>query len=576
MPAGRKPDVEWRLDENSMFDRMNMAVGTSFSHEAVPKWISEKTYINGNKYSFVDHEYQLKILASKKPEQYTKKCSQLGISELKVRRVLALCYMIPHFSAILTLPTASFASMFAKTRIDPVIRESEPLREAVVGNNDSSELKQIGSSLLYIRGTFTQNAAISVPADMLLHDEVDFSDQDALTSFQSRLTHSKLKWKMKTSTPTVPRYGIDDEFKNSNRWFNFVRCCHCNHQFIPSYKDHVVVPGFTGDIFSLDKSKLPRTRWREAYLACPKCKKRPDLSLDFREWVCENNDEQHNADGTQLSPFDAPGFITVQDLMISRTSYKRLTDFINFGLGQTDEDELSGIQPADLDMMEMVYMPGLVGCVLGIDMGTTCHVSECYIDAGDHLMQRKVHRINYKELDKELDRIVQRCRPIAMVMDSQPYTETVYRLQQKYRNLYASVYVKAKGMRPYRMLDEEEDKVDALFDERQINVNRNIALDFLMEDIRAGIVGNDPMQPKEDREEFRDHMRDMRRVRQMSNLNSPDTEQFAWVKSKIEIDHMHHALLYAWVAAKLRLAARPIIQVSSLQFMSRMKMKTTL
>jgi uncharacterized protein (DUF1919 family) len=338
----------------------------------------------------------------------------------------------------------------------------------------------------------------------------------------------------------------------------------------------VVVPGFHGDVFSLDKTKLPRTRWREAYLACPKCKKRPDLRLDFREWVCENPDEQHNADGTQLSPFDAPGFISVQDLLLSRTGYKRLTDFKNFGLGQTDEDELSGIQQADIDLMEMVYLPGLVGSVLGIDMGTTCHVSECYIDAGNHLMQRRVHRINYKELDAELDKIVKRCKPIAMVMDSQPYTETVYRMQQKYKNLYASVYVKAKGMRPYRMLDEEEDRRDALFDERQINVNRNIALDFLMEDIRAGLIGNDPMQPDEDRQEFRDHMRDMRRVRLAGNANAPDTDAYQWVKSKVEIDHMHHALLYAWVAAKLRLAARPVIAVSSLELMSKLRLKAPL
>jgi hypothetical protein len=126
------------------------------------------------------------------------------------------------------------------------------------------------------------------------------------------------------------------------------------------------------------------------------------------------------------------------------------------------------------------------------------------------------------------------------------------------------------------MLDEEEDKVDALFDERQINVNRNIALDFLMEDIRAGVVGNDPMQPEEDLQEFRDHMRDMRRVRMEGGKNQPDMDLFQWVKSKVEIDHMHHALLYAWVASKLRLAARPIIQVSSLAFMSRMRLKTTI
>lgn len=572
----RKVTNDKRINEHAFFDRLSTVIDSKFSHENVPRWIENNTFLGGERFSFVDHEYQLKILASKKPVQLVKKCSQLGISELKVRRMLALCYMIPHFSVIMTLPTASFASLFAKTRIDSVIRESPLLKDALDGNNDSSELKQIGSSLAYIRGTFTQNAAISVPADMLIHDEIDFSDQDALTSFQSRLTHSKLKWKMKTSTPTIPNFGIDDEFKSSNRHFNFCKCNRCGNQFIPDYKRHVRVPGFDGDILTLDKSKLSRTRWREAYLICPKCGKTPNLGIAHREWVVENPDEQYNADGFQLSPFDAPSFISIQDLMEARTGYRRLTDFINFSLGQTDEDELSGIQPADIELMKLMYMPGLVGCVLGIDMGTTCHVVEAYIDAGESLMVRKLHKINYRELDVELDKIVKRCRPIAMVMDSQPYTETVYRFQKKYKNLYGAVYVNAKGLRAFRLNDEDEDKVEGLLDERQINVNRNVALDYVMEDIRAAKIGIDPQMPLEDLEEFKDHLRDMRRVRMGDPKLNPDTERFMWTKSKAAVDHFHHALGYAWVAAKLRLAARPTIHVSSVAVMSKIRMKQPL
>lgn len=574
--AGRRTRKDGKVDFDSLFDRLQTSVDSQFSTDNVPEWIEKNTFIQGKPFNFKGHEYQLRILASRKPEKFVKKCSQLGISELQVRIALAYSYMIPHFSTIMTLPNASFAATFSKTRIDPVIRDSTLLREALDGGNDSAELKQIGTSLLYIRGTFTQSAAISVPADMLIHDEVDFSDQAALTSFQSRLTHSEYKWIMKTSTPTVPNYGIDDEFKSSNRYVNFCKCDRCGHQFIPNYRTDIVIPGFDGDIMQLDKRRLPKERWRDAYLQCPKCKKKPDLSLAHREWVCENDDEQHTADGFQISPFDAPTFITVQNLLQSRTRYKRISDFVNFSLGQCDEDELSGIQPIDLEQMRLMFMPGLVGKVLGVDMGVTCHIVEAAIDAGVKLMVVKLHRVNYKDFRVYFAQLMKEVRPIAVVIDSQPYVETVHATQVLYQNVYGSVYVNAKGLRAYRLMDEEEDKGEALLDERQVNVNRNVALDFLMEDIRAGEIGIDPMLPEEDLEEFDDHMRDMRRIRTVAPGNNPDTERFVWVKSKGEMDHWHHALLYAWVAARLRLAARPTIMLPSFGVMTRLKLKLPL
>lgn len=567
--ANKKSD--WVFSPEAAFERMETGAANNYDPEKVPGWIEKNTFLGGKPFSFVDHEYQLRILQSKKRTQYTKKCSQLGISELKLRRALALCDMIPHFSLILTLPTSSFASIFCKTRIDTVISESPRLKDSLNSNNDNTELKQLGTSLLYIRGTFAQNSAISVPADALYHDEVDFSDQEVLGSYQSRLTHSRWKFRMETSTPTVSGFGIDLRFASSNRSYNLCKCNHCNHDFIPNYLEHVEVPGFDGDILTLDKARLHKTRWREAKLRCPRCKKVPDLSPAHRRWVVENPDEHHEADGTQLSPFDAPAFITVQDLMISRTNYKRPVDFINFALGQCAEDSLSGIQNEDLELMERVYVPGLVGRVVGVDMGTTCHVVVAGIDAGDALMVQELHEVDYRQLDEFLLALKKRVRPIAWVMDTQPYTETVYRLQRKIKNLYGSLYVNSASMRPYRLLDEEQDKSEALLDERQINTNRNVALDFLMEDIRAGYVGAD--SSLEHWEAMKKHLRDMRRVRAEAKKNSPDTERFIWQKSADGVDHFHHALLYAWLAAKLRLAARPTIVLPPAAILRSFKLK---
>lgn len=560
-----------RISTELVFDRLRSAVGSEYSSDNVPRWIEKNTFIRGKPFSFKGHAYQLKILGSKKPIQVIKKCSQLGISELMVRRALALCYMIPNFSLIQTLPTASFAAMFCRTRIDPVIKESELLQDALDSNNNNNELKGIGTSLLYIRGTFNQNAAISVPSDCNQHDEIDFSDPEALTSFQSRLTHSPYRWKMEVSTPTVAKYGVSEKFEGSNRHFNWCKCKHCGHWSLPDYQRDVIVPGFSGDIMTLDKFQLPKTRWNEAYLACPKCRKELDLSSEYRSWVVENPDEVHQADGFQLSPFDAPSFIKVQFLMQARTEYSRVVDFINFNLGQTSEDAMSGLQESDYRLMENNFVGGTLGRVLGIDMGMTCHIVVGGIDGSERLQIEKLITCSYKEFDQVLAGLIASERPLAIVMDSQPYLETVFRNQQRYQNLYGAVYITSASLKAFTLVDEEEDKSGAMLDQRQINVNRNAAFDMLMEDIRANKIGANPLMQHWDQMQV--HMSDMRRIRMEPKKNQPDAERFQWVKSKDGNDHFHHAALYCWIASKLRLAARPVIVLPPAALMFRRRLK---
>ena len=84
--------------------------------------------------------------------------------------MLAMLHLFPGSTAIYTLPTTSFARQFTRTRVDPVIEASPLLKGMVPADNDSSELKQIGHSFLYVRGSFGQKAAISVPAGFDEHD----------------------------------------------------------------------------------------------------------------------------------------------------------------------------------------------------------------------------------------------------------------------------------------------------------------------------------------------------------------------------------------------------------------------
>ena len=74
--------------------RLKAGASQAVAIEEISRWIAENTYIGGKPYSYKDHEYQQRILDSKARETIIRKCSQVGISELSVRKSLALCGMI--------------------------------------------------------------------------------------------------------------------------------------------------------------------------------------------------------------------------------------------------------------------------------------------------------------------------------------------------------------------------------------------------------------------------------------------------------------------------------------------------
>ena len=125
------------------FLRLKAGASQATALSEVSRWITDNTFLAGRHYSYRHHEYQPRILDSTAREVVVRKCSQVGISELAVRKSLALCGMIKDFTVIYTLPTATFASVLAKTRVNPVINESPYLSEMVAGT-DSVEVKQFG------------------------------------------------------------------------------------------------------------------------------------------------------------------------------------------------------------------------------------------------------------------------------------------------------------------------------------------------------------------------------------------------------------------------------------------------
>lgn len=549
-------------------NRVRTAVLKKYTAANISKWITTETFYAMQPYSFHKHEYQEFILNDQSQEMNVQKCSQVGVSEVLVRKALALVHVLRPYTIAYTLPTAGFAGVFAKTRVDPVIDGSKTLKEAVHKTTNNNEVKQFGDSFLYLKGAASTNAPISIPCDHLIHDEFDFSDQEVLGQYRSRLTHSEWKKVDRFSTPTLPNFGINKKFLDSRRFYNLCKCHHCNHYFTPDYYKHVKIPNFVKDLSEIDKQMLTRIKWREAALICPSCGQEPSLLPEHREWVCENPDDVDLAAGIQVTPFDAPLIIKPSYLIEASTSYDRPQDFVNFNLGLPAADSEATLSPDDFRSVFVHADPGSVAYVMGVDVGNTYHFVVGAVDAWGDLLAVYCEAVPMGSARQRYHELRKQYRLVCTVIDSVPHSETVMALQDKDPNLFASVYVKNKGVLTHYVVDKERVREEGQEFVRQININRSRALDAYMEFIRSGHLR---IRHCDAKDLVIAHHCSMKRVRTFE-FESGEMS-FTWQKTDGE-DHFHHAFLYCWVASKIRGVGRPqIILPTASGFRLRLKEK---
>ena len=175
------------MSENSLYERLRMRLDREAGMTALDETVEKYGYIQGKRFSFDGHEFQREIIRDTSSRIAVRKCSQVGLSELMVQKLLAMASSMRHVRFIFTLPTKEMATMFSKDRIDGAIEQSDFYSSLVSASTNSASQKQIGSCTVYVAGSFGSNSAISVPAEVVVSDEVDFSNPIVLGKLNSRL-----------------------------------------------------------------------------------------------------------------------------------------------------------------------------------------------------------------------------------------------------------------------------------------------------------------------------------------------------------------------------------------------------
>jgi len=499
-------------------------------------------------WSFEDHEMQVEIANCDAPKACVRKCSQVGLSELSVRIVLGLLNIYTNSTAIYTLPTTNFARKFAKARIDSVISGSEVLSASVNKDNDSSELKQLAGSFLYISGSFGQTSAISVPADFLIRDEVDFSNQVALSTFASRLGHAENGGITRDfSTPTVEKYGISDKYDNSTQARYVVKCDSCGKKVAPEFLNDVIIPGYDEEISKLEKSDLinPKYDINGAFVACPSCHN-PLTQANLcdaskREWVHAYERGTRDYIGYQVYPYDVPKVNPVPKTLRALDEYKKKADWVNFKVGVTYEDAETSFLEEAIDRGTCLdwVMPrelAAAGCVFAMDVGKVSHMlvgkrSGVYLDV---IHAERVRETGEGEVFERAYELMRMYGVVKGVIDAGPDFSTALKLITKgYHNqVFACYYVRSTRTSLANLDVKEVDQV--------INANRTGTLD---ETARAANKGQIRYARMEESATIKAHLRALKRV---ETDNAAGERVGSWIKT--DDDHYSHTLNYLKIA----------------------------
>ncbi len=338
------------------------------------------------------------------------KAAQIGGTIWAILRSFHAC--LTGLNVIYFFPTRTDVIEFSKSRVAPLLSEN-PFLSRLMTDTDTAGLKRIGDAHLYLRGMQSTVGMKSVPADMIVFDELDETPPAAKAMARERLAHSDYKRVIELSNPSLPDYGIDEQYQKSDQRHWTLKCPGC------------------GRWTALDK-EFPRKLGQEVeiirprsdgsfYRACPQCA--TDLDLAAGEWVADFPDRPiHGYRISQLfSPKVDPG-----DILNEYRTTRFPDRFYNLKIGIPWAD-----LERRLDIMSVLSLcsdaPMLESspqghCTMGVDTGRDLHVVILRDDGRDEPDKRHLIHLavchDFAELDVLMDRFdIERC-----VIDGLPET----------------------------------------------------------------------------------------------------------------------------------------------------------
>ncbi len=529
-------DFASTLERRINKDSVNMTHG---------EWMCKNTTLNKKPFTFDRYPFQLAIANDMHDNLDCMKPSQVGLTEIQIRKVLSILKRTDNISVIYTMPNDKMFKRISKSRIKPIIDTDTKAFGNASGAKNSMDLIQIGTSYLYVTGS-TEGDATSINADMVFNDEVDLTDQVMLALFNSRLQGSDLRIKQRFSTPTYAGYGIHKGYSASDQHEFMIKCRACNTWQIPLFNKHFVpIPKLHDRVKEwtdleakmLDDGQLDL---KSLKVCCEKCRRPLNLAdYDNRQWVARFPNRVHHR-GYHVRPFSTHT-LSPQYVMTQLFDYKRrnnMKGFYNTVLGETYSVGDNRLEASQIEAVMISASPIPIQdntpVFIGIDVGMTCNIT---LATGSE-SNLAVFCFETCHSDSLLDRVkvlMKKYNIIGGAIDKYPYTTLSTSIRKATNGIIMPVeYGQGREFSPIK--DEFQEQVG-------IRAGRTMLLDTVSIGIRTGTwqLSGYGM----DKEIVITHLMDM--VREEGS----GEEEPVWVKLNGN-DHYFHSLGYLVAAMRNR------------------------
>lgn len=538
-------DFRSQLRQRFAEDSVNMSMS---------EWIEKNTHLRKRQFSFDGYEFQRQIVDDMHTAMYVIKCSQIGLTEVQLRKAAGFVTRNTGVNGIFSLPTDVMFKRVSQTRFGPLIAD-EPVFN--MGGVDkpvrSIGLYQINNSFLFFTGG-KESDATSINADALFQDEIDLADQEMLALYQSRLQGSDYKITQSFSTPTFEGYGVHAGFQDSDQHEYVLKCEACNHYNIPEFTPPFIhIPGLSSDINDLseiDGELVNKLDLGASYLRCEHCGRRLNTAdPSLRSWVPRYPGRRTR--GYRVSPFCVhriakPAYIV--DQLVNYKKKDALRRFFNTVLGEAYNDASARISEQDIQAImrgEGKVDVGDAPVVIGIDAGLTCHIVLAHV--GQHYpIVFDFRQVPADNLYDEVKTILETYNVVAGCMDRNPYTPLANELRDLSNGRILPVqYANSTTAAAVNIVKDELDEFS------HVVGNRTTMLDSVASAIRKrkiAMYGYGRLQRV-----ILDHLQDMVRIEDEVNEKTKEEIAARWQKLTGN-DHFFHALGYLLFSLRVNTA----------------------
>jgi len=494
-------------------------------------------------WTFEHHPWLLKMIDSENDFCVGQKAAQMGFTEVALNRTF-FKMDIRGVSTLYILPAKNpDASDFSASRFDPALELSPYLRN-IFSDVKNVGHKRAGSTSLYIRGSRSRSGLKSVPAGFLVFDEVDEMTQDNIPLAFERQSGQMEKQTWMISTPTIDETGINKFFQRSSQQEFFFQCPSCKRRIRFKFPESIEITS--------DDPADPKLK--NTFYKCHDCNSKLDNSksyLSTGEWVKAKEAEYDGYHINQMySPTIAP-WEFAESYLLAQTNAAYEQEFFNSKLGLPHIVKGARVSESDINACIGEYknsteaQPNSI-ITMGIDVGNWLH----YIVAEYTLPNTKTPDINMGarckilEINKilkfeDLDKIVFKYRPSAVVIDANPERRKAYEFAQRFwGHIWLCFYghsVAGKQINKTRDSDGQEL-------EQQVTVDRTSWLDLTLNRFPNKTI----KIPLDTPNEFKSNIKALVRKPEIDRHGNPIARYV-----NVADDHFGHSLNYAEIALAL-------------------------